>query len=163
MRRLLGVLRQGDEKSASLAPAPGLADVPALVRQLGQAGLAVELRLDGVPEDVPDGVDLSAYRIVQEGLTNVLRHGGPTARVVIGYPGTAVTIEICDEGPGGRARADVNGPGHGLIGMRERAAVFGGRLTAGPRPGGGFRVMAALPFVLAAGSAGAMPDKVDAP
>ena len=94
MRRLLGVLRQGDEPSASLTPAPSLTDVPALVLQLGQAGLAVEVRVDGQPDGVPDGVDLSAYRIVQEGLTNVLRHGGPRAQVAIGYPGAAVVIEI---------------------------------------------------------------------
>jgi signal transduction histidine kinase len=149
MRRLLGVLRQGDEPSASLAPAPGLAEVPALVRQFAQAGLAVEVRVDGAPGAVPDGVDLSAYRIVQEGLTNVLRHGGPRAEVVIGYPGSAVAIEITDDGravaagPGAEPGA---GPGHGLIGMRERVAVFGGRLAAGPRDGGGFRVAAVLPF-----------------
>jgi signal transduction histidine kinase len=157
MRRLLGVLRQGDESSASLAPAPGLSDVPALALQFGQAGLAVELRVDGQPDGVPDGVDLSAYRIVQEGLTNVLRHGGPTAQVIIGHPGAAVVIEICDEGPGVRASIDDNGPGHGLIGMRERVAVFGGRLTAGPRPGGGFRLMATLPFVDTARSGGSGP------
>ncbi|WP_221329102.1 sensor histidine kinase [Actinoplanes sp. L3-i22] len=150
MRRLLGVLRQGDEPSASLAPAPRLTDVPALVRQFAEAGLAVELRVDGVPDGVPDGVDLSAYRIVQEGLTNVLRHGGPAAEVSIGYPGTAVVIEICDPGPPARRAPGENGPGHGLIGMRERVAVFGGRITAGPRAGGGFRVAATLPFTAAA-------------
>jgi signal transduction histidine kinase len=163
MRRLLGVLRQGDEPSASLAPAPGLTDVPALVLQLTQAGLAVEVRVDGEPGGVPDGVDLSAYRIVQEGLTNVLRHGGPRAQVAIGYPGTAVVIEICDEGRGVRARSGVNGPGHGLIGMRERVAVFGGRLTAGPRPDGGFRLMATLPFAEAARPGGTGPAPARAP
>jgi len=152
MRRLLGVLRQGDEPSASLTPAPTLTDVPALVRQLAQAGLAVELRVDARPEGVPEGVDLSAYRIVQEGLTNVLRHGGPTAQVSIGYPGSSVVIEICDQGPRVRGRSGENGPGHGLIGMRERVAVFGGRLTAGPQPDGGFRVSATLPFAPAAAS-----------
>jgi signal transduction histidine kinase len=164
MRRLLGVLRQGDEPSASLTPAPGLTDVPVLVQQLAQAGLAVKLRVDGEPVGVPGGVDLSAYRIVQEGLTNVLRHGGPTAQVAIGYPGTAVVIEICDEGPGGRAPRTVDGTGHGLIGMRERVAVFGGRLTAGPRAGGGFRVLATLPFAGAARSgAGRSGDPGPAP
>jgi len=156
MRRLLGVLRQGDEPSASLAPAPGLAEVPVLVQQFAQAGLTVDVRVDGAPGAVPDGVDLSAYRIVQEGLTNVLRHGGPRAEVVIGYPGSAVAIEITDDGrgggpsgaggAGGEPGAAVVGPGHGLIGMRERVAVFGGRLFAGPRDGGGFRVAAVLPF-----------------
>jgi signal transduction histidine kinase len=93
-------------------------------------------------------VDLSAYRIVQEGLTNVLRHGGPQARVAIRYPAGAVDIEICDDGrPPDRAprpRADT--AGHGLIGMRERVAVYGGTLTAERRPDGGFRLAATLPF-----------------
>jgi signal transduction histidine kinase len=149
MRRLLGVLRQGDERSASLAPAPGLAEVPTLVRQLGEAGLAVDLHTDGSPPGgIPDGVDLSAYRIVQEGLTNVLRHGGPRARVTIGYPGAAVRVEICDDGraPAAPDPATTRGAGHGLIGMRERVAVYGGTLTADPRPGGGFRLAATLPF-----------------
>jgi signal transduction histidine kinase len=151
MRRLLGVLRQGDEPTTSLAPAPGLADVPDLVQQLSEVGLIVDLRADDVPPGgVPDGVDLSAYRIIQEGLTNVLRHGGPTAEVAIGYAPGTVEIEICDDGrpsdsrlrQGGGAR----GPGHGLIGMRERVGVYGGTLTAGPRPGGGFRLAATLPL-----------------
>ncbi|HYN92920.1 MAG TPA: sensor histidine kinase [Pilimelia sp.] len=155
MRRLLGVLRQGDEPNASLAPAPGLAEIPALVRQLGEAGLAVELRTgEAPPAGVPEGVDLSAYRIVQEGLTNVLRHGGPAARVTIGYPAGAVAIEICDDGrapdrPAGvgpESGPESRGPGHGLIGMRERVAVYGGTLLAEPRPGGGFRLAATLPF-----------------
>jgi signal transduction histidine kinase len=165
MRRLLGVLRQGDEPSASLAPAPGLTDVPALVKQFGQAGLAVQVRVDGVPDGVPDGVDLSAYRIIQEGLTNVLRHGGPTAQVAIDYRGAAVAIEISDPGPGARARSGENGPGHGLIGMRERVAVFGGRFTAGPQPGGGFRLTATLPFADTArsGASGPAPAAAGAP
>jgi signal transduction histidine kinase len=166
MRRLLGVLRQADDQTPSLAPAPGLADLPTLVRQLSEVGLTVDLRADDPPPGgVPDGVDLSAYRIVQEGLTNVLRHGGPEARVAIGYPAGAVEIEVCDDGrPPDRAprpRGVTEGPGHGLIGMRERVAVYGGTLTAGPRPGGGFRLAATLPFgasatpVLDRGRAGA--------
>jgi signal transduction histidine kinase len=156
MRRLLGVLRDGDEPSASLTPAPGLAQVPSLVEKVGGAGLAVQLRIDGTPDGVPDGVDLSAYRIVQEGLTNVLRHGGPTAAVTIGYRKEAVTVEICDEGRGAGSPDPVpsqgsvpdagTGSGQGLIGMRERVAVFGGTFEAGPRPGGGFRLAASLPL-----------------
>jgi signal transduction histidine kinase len=150
MRRLLGVLRQGDEPAAGLAPAPGLSQVPDLVQQLREAGLTVELRLEGAGEELPDGVDLSAYRIVQEGLTNVLRHGGPVARVSIAHRAGAVDIEICDEGrqPGQDAVvADAGrGTGHGLIGMRERVSVFGGTLVAGARPGGGFRLAVTLPF-----------------
>jgi signal transduction histidine kinase len=116
------------------------------------AGLTVGLRVDGAPRDgLPEGVDLSAYRIVQEGLTNVLRHGGPTARVTIGYPPGAVEIEICDDGrTDGAAEPDAaDKPGHGLIGMRERVAVFGGTFSAGRRSGGGFRLAATLPFAAA--------------
>ncbi|HLL69679.1 MAG TPA: sensor histidine kinase [Micromonosporaceae bacterium] len=156
MRRLLGVLRQGDETAASLTPAPGLALVPGLVRQMEEAGLQVDLRMDGGPDGIPDGVELSAYRIVQEGLTNVLRHGGPNAVVTIGYLPGAVQIEIVDDGaPPGAARSVPDrvaggATGHGLIGMRERAAVFGGTLVAEPVQGGGFRVAAVLPYAPAA-------------
>ena len=162
MRRLLGVLRQGDEPSASLTPAPGLSEVADLVEQFREAGLTVDLRLDGKPDldGVPDGVDLSAYRIVQEGLTNVLRHGGPEAKVIIAYRADAVQIEISDNGRGPDhepAVADAGrGAGHGLIGMRERVSIFGGTLVAEERPGGGFRLAATLPFGAIA-AAGAVP------
>ena len=150
MRRLLGVLRQGDEPSASLTPAPGLSQVADLVEQFRDAGLTVDLRLDGEPDGVPDGVDLSAYRIVQEGLTNVLRHGGPEATATIGRGTGAVEIEICDDGRRSdqqRVAPDAGrGAGHGLIGMRERVAIFGGTLVTEDRPGGGFRLAATLPF-----------------
>jgi signal transduction histidine kinase len=145
MRRLLGVLRQEDEPSASLAPAPGLADVPRLADQFRAAGLAVDLTVTGEPDGVPDGVELSAYRIVQEGLTNVLRHGGPRAGVRIAYEAGVVRVAISDDGRT-MPPANPTGPGHGLIGMRERVAVFGGTLTAERRPGGGFDVVAALPY-----------------
>jgi signal transduction histidine kinase len=142
MRRLLGVLRQEGEPSASLTPSPGLSDVSGLVAQFTEAGLTVELTTTGTAE-APDGVELSAYRIVQEGLTNVLRHGGPKATVVISREPGLVTIGIGDDGrpgkPGGK-------PGHGLIGMRERVAVFGGTLNAQPRAGGGFDLTATLPY-----------------
>jgi signal transduction histidine kinase len=145
MRRLLGVLRQAGEPSASLVPAPGLADVPELADQFRAAGLDVDLDVSGEPDGVPDGVELSAYRIVQEGLTNVLRHGGPRARVRIAYEPGVVRVAIGDDGPA-TPRATPPEPGHGLIGMRERVAVFGGSITAGRRPGGGFDVAAALPY-----------------
>jgi signal transduction histidine kinase len=144
MRRLLGVLRQENEPSASLVPAPGLADVPRLVEQFRAAGLIVDVDVTGSPDGVPDGVDLSAFRIVQEGLTNVLRHGGPRVTVRIAYQPGVVRVAVGDEGrhaPPPRAE-----PGHGLIGMRERVAVFGGTLTADRRPGGGFDLVAALPY-----------------
>jgi signal transduction histidine kinase len=151
LRRLLGVLRQEGEPQGSLAPVPGLADLDALLAEVAKAGLAVRLRVEGTPSQLPAGVDLSAYRIVQEALTNVVKHAGPArAQVTIGYNDQDVTVEVTDDGRGvvaptsdGRARV-----GHGLIGMRERVAVFGGDLEAGPRPGGGFRVAARLPFAV---------------
>jgi signal transduction histidine kinase len=149
LRRLLGVLRQEGEPQGSLAPVPGLADLDGLLAEVAKAGLGVRLRVEGTPAPLPAGVDLSAYRIVQEALTNVVKHAGPArAQVVVGYGDRDVTVEVTDDGrgvaaPTGDGQARV---GHGLIGMRERVAVFGGDLEAGPRPGGGFRVAARLPF-----------------
>jgi signal transduction histidine kinase len=152
LRRLLGVLRQADEPRGDLAPVPGLADLEGLLAEVTKAGLAVKLQVNGTRPPLPAGVDLSAYRIVQEALTNVVKHAGSArAQVVVGYGDQDVTVEIIDDGRGavtsvsdGRA-----GTGHGLIGMRERVAAFGGELEVGPRAGGGFRVAARLP--LAAG------------
>jgi signal transduction histidine kinase len=151
LRRLLGVLRQEGEPQASLAPVPGLADLDGLLAEVAKAGLGVRLRVEGTPSPLPAGVDLSAYRIVQEALTNVVKHAGPArAQVVVGYRDQDVTVEVIDDGQGvvaptgdGQARV-----GHGLIGMRERVAAFGGDLEAGPRPGGGFRVAARLPLAV---------------
>jgi signal transduction histidine kinase len=151
LRRLLGVLRQEGEPQGDLAPVPGLADLDALLAEVAKAGLGVRLRVEGTPSPLPAGVDLSAYRIVQEALTNVVKHAGPArAQVTIGYRDQAVTVEVTDDGrgataPTGDGRARV---GHGLIGMRERVQVFGGDLETGPRPGGGFRVAARLPFAV---------------
>ena len=151
LRRLLGVLRQEGEPQGSLAPVPGLADLDTLLAELAKAGLAVRLRIEGTASPLPAGVDLSAYRIVQEALTNVVKHAGPaSAQVTVGYHDQDVTVEVTDDGrgstpPTGDGRARV---GHGLIGMRERVAAFGGDLEAGPRPGGGFRVAARLPFAV---------------
>jgi signal transduction histidine kinase len=143
MRRLLGVLRQEAEPSGSLAPSPGLAEVDALAADVARAGARVEVRIEGTRPELPLGLDLSAYRIVQEALTNVVRHAGPaTARVRIRYAPDIVDIEVVDDGRGtGTGRAD----GHGIAGMRERAALYGGSLDVGPLPGGGFRVAARLP------------------
>jgi signal transduction histidine kinase len=144
-RRLLGVLRDPDE-AAGLAPQPGIGDLGALADSVRAAGLPVHLVIDGDPAALPAAVDVSAYRIVQEALTNVLKHAGPArADVTIECAGEALTIEITDNGiaaPGSKPKAG----GHGLAGMRERAAVFGGELAAGPRPGGGFAVRAQLPL-----------------
>jgi signal transduction histidine kinase len=149
LRRLLGVLRQDGEPQGSLAPAPGLADLDTLLGQVVEAGLALKLRVEGVRPQVPLGVDLSAYRIVQEALTNVVKHAGPAqAQVTVCYGDREVTVEVTDDGRGAAALAGDGraGAGHGLVGMRERVALFGGDLEVGPRPGGGFRVAARLPF-----------------
>jgi signal transduction histidine kinase len=144
------VLRHDNEVRASLTPAPGLADLDSLLAEVGKAGLAVRLRVEGTPLQLPAGVDLSAYRIVQEALTNVVKHAGPAhAQVTIGYRDQEVMVEVTNDGRGTAALASDRraGTGHGLIGMRERVAAFGGDLEVGPRPGGGFRVAARLPFV----------------
>jgi signal transduction histidine kinase len=148
MRRLLGVLRQPDEPAAGpeLSPQPGVAELAALVEGVRAAGLPVALVIDGDPGQLPAAVDISAYRIVQEALTNVLKHAG-TARAEVSVRGgdDEVLIEVTDDGTGPQAVGLADG-GHGLAGMRERVALFGGELVAGPRPGGGFAVRARLPL-----------------
>ena len=144
-RRLLGVLRDTDEETG-LAPQPGISELDTLADSVRAAGLPVNLVIDGDPAAVPAAVDVSVYRIVQEALTNVLKHAGPArADVTIDCADEAVTIEVTDDGtrePGNRTPVG----GHGLAGMRERVAIFGGELHAGPRPGGGFAVQARLPL-----------------
>jgi signal transduction histidine kinase len=158
LRRLLGVLRQGDDPVASLEPNPGMAEIGRLADQIRSAGVEVELKVEGEPGDLPPGVDLSAFRIAQEGLTNVLKHGGGVARMLVRYSPGAVAVEIADDGRPGAADEDpAEGTGHGLIGMRERVAVFGGELTAGPVPGGGYRMAARLPYAAAAGAGDGQP------
>jgi len=143
-RRLLGVLRDPDEETR-FAPQPGISELDALAASVRSAGLPVNLVIDGDLAGLPAAVDVSVYRIVQEALTNVLKHAGPaSADVTIGCAGDAVTIEITDNGTGQLAPLTPAG-GHGLAGMRERAAVLGGELVAGPRPGGGYSVRAWLP------------------
>ena len=149
LRRLLDVLRQEDEPQGALAPVPGLADLDSLLAEVGKAGLAVKLQINGTRPPLPAGVDLSAYRIVQEALTNVVKHAGPAhAQVVVGYRDQDVTVEVIDDGRGAVTSASDGrvGSGHGLIGMRERVQVFGGDLEVGPGPDGGFRVAARLPL-----------------
>ena len=144
MRRLLGMLRSHDEEIA-LAPQPSLRYLDALAAQVREAGLPVDLSVEGEPTELPPGVDLSAYRIVQEALTNALKHAGPaTARVVVRYRENDLELEIADTGAG--AGASDGGEGHGLAGMRERVSLYGGRIEAGPRDGGGFAVRARLPL-----------------
>ncbi|MEU9462563.1 sensor histidine kinase [Streptomyces sp. NPDC048312] len=143
MRRMLGVLRtpEGERQPVSLGPVPGAVALPELV---GQAGAQLTVRGVG---NLPDGVALAVYRIVQEALTNVAKHAGPEphCRVVVDANGHEVRIDITDDGDGRAPRARTTG-GHGIVGMRERVAMYGGTLTAGPRPEGGFAVHASLPY-----------------
>ncbi|TYB96377.1 sensor histidine kinase [Micromonospora sp. WP24] len=144
LRRLLDVLRTDAEPDADLAPQPGLGGIETLTEQVREAGLPVTLRVDGDPVVVEEGVALAIYRIVQEALTNALKHAGAaTAEVRIGYDGAAVVVEVTDDGRG--PGLDSPGVGHGLVGMRERVGLYGGVLQAGARTGGGFRVHARIP------------------
>ena len=146
MRHLLGVLREDGQSSGDLVPAPSLRDVPALLRQAEGGGLTARLEITGTPADVSPGLDLSAYRIVQEALTNAIKHGGANADVRLAYTPQSIRIEITNS-PSAEHDGDPHvAAGHGLIGMRERVAVFGGDFVAGARPGGGFRVAATLPL-----------------
>lgn len=149
MRRLLAVLRDtdSDDGDARAAPQPSLANLERLVDQVRGAGLPIELSIEGVPGPVPPGVDLSAYRIVQEALTNVMKHSGEgsTARVTVAYSADDLRVTIADDGQGAAAPP---GGGHGLAGIRERVAVVGGTVVAEPGATGGFEVRAHLPYAL---------------
>jgi signal transduction histidine kinase len=143
MRRLVGMLRS--EADPPLAPQPGIDDLATLVAQVREAGLPVDLRVEGERRDLPVGVELSAYRIVQEALTNALKHAGDAhATVRIVYGPDSLELEIVDDGAGGTS--PVSGGGHGLVGMRERVALYGGRFDAGRRPSGGFAIRVLLPI-----------------
>nr|WP_276617659.1 sensor histidine kinase [Streptomyces coryli] len=149
LRHLLGVLRPDAERDG-LGPRAGLADLPRLVAEVREAGLDLSLT-NAIAAPLPARVDLSAYRIVQEALTNVLKHSGPRTRTEVRLCDAAdgITIEVTDDGRGAAALAAPAGhrrpPGHGIVGMRERAHLLGGHLDAGPRPAGGFRLTAQLP------------------
>jgi signal transduction histidine kinase len=156
MRRLLGVLRDSDGQRTH-APAPGLADVPSLVDDVRNAGVPVTLDVEGSSVGVNGGIELSAYRVVQEALTNVIKHAGPTTRVgvKVQYLPGSLAVEVVDDGRGAAAFVGANGgssdhgasgSGHGLLGMRERVELWGGELTVGPVSGGGYRVKALLPY-----------------
>ncbi|HEY4314842.1 MAG TPA: sensor histidine kinase [Actinomycetes bacterium] len=144
--RMLGLLRSGRAPDApDLAPQPGTAQLPALAERISALGLPVKLAVVGEPVALPPGVDLTAYRIAQEALTNTLKHAGNEAKahVELRYLARALEVEVTDDGPGWREPA---GMGHGLIGMRERVTIYGGTLCAGPGPDGGFRVHVTLPL-----------------
>jgi signal transduction histidine kinase len=169
LRRVVGLLRQADQRSPSLSPAPGLADLTQLAHQVRAAGVPVRLDFNGEPSSLPPAIELSVYRVVQEALTNVVKHAGPArAHVTINFETDAVKVEIVDDGRGPGPRFAVGNEGqhdratplptsiqdgrgsealhHGIIGMRERVAVFGGSLEVGAGPHGGFRVAARLPL-----------------
>jgi signal transduction histidine kinase len=144
LRRMLGILRATDERGA-LDPQPRLAHVDGLVEQARAAGLPVALTVDGATRPLPPGIDLAAYRIVQEALTNVRKHAGPAhADVRVHYGDHELALDVCDDGRGPSRSS--NGAGHGLVGMRERVALYGGALEAGPGAHGGFGVHARLPL-----------------
>ncbi|MGH3207632.1 MAG: sensor histidine kinase [Trebonia sp.] len=160
MRALLGVLR-GEEtgttngvslgtRDAALAPAPGLADLDTLVERTGEAGVRVELSVRGERPPLPAGLDLAAYRVIQEAVTNVIKHAATDrCRVTVAYQEDTLVLEVADNGSGGAARSDGSEllvAGNGIIGMRERAAMYGGEVRAAPLPGRGFRVTAQFPL-----------------
>jgi signal transduction histidine kinase len=143
MRRLVGMLRS--DADDPLAPQPGIDDLPTLVTQVREAGLPVELEVEGDRRRLPVGLELSAYRIVQEALTNALKHAGNAhASVRVHYGADSLELEIVDDGVG--SHAPVSSGGHGLVGMRERVALYGGRFDAGRRPAGGFAIRVLLPI-----------------
>ena len=148
LRRLLGVLRSDDEPAGSLAPALGIGDLPPLVERVRDAGVTVELTTAGDPGGVPAAIGLTVYRIVQEALTNAVRHAGPgtVACVTVSCGPTAVEVQVADDGRGSPLDAAAEGTGTGVLGMRERVEVFGGDLETGPVPDGGWRVAARLPL-----------------
>jgi len=144
LRAILNVLRQADDADP-VQPAPGLAQLDALVEGARRAGLPITLTVTGAPFPLPAAVDLAAYRIVQESLTNVIRHAGPAAATVsVSYHPDELVIDVTDTGHGPKPAAGVTA-GHGQAGMRERAAAVGGTVQTGPRPGGGYQVTARLP------------------
>ena len=145
MRRLVGMLRS--DRAEPLTPQPGLADLTSLATQVSEAGLPVELRVEGESRELPVGVGLSAYRIVQEALTNALKHAGAAHAVVrVRYAPDSLELDITDTGSGSASAVSTPNGGHGLVGMRERATLYGGRFFAGHTPDGGFTVRVQLPI-----------------
>lgn len=146
LQRLLGFLRREGEVD-ELTPQPGLGQLDALAEEVRHAGLHVEISVEGQVRPLPPTIELSAYRIVQESLTNTIRHAGATkATVLLRYEPRVLQIQVTDDGTGLHSNGEGESPGHGLIGMRERASLHGGRLSAGPRPEGGFGVSASFPL-----------------
>jgi signal transduction histidine kinase len=153
MRRMLGVLRSGEDGDSErigpeLTPQPSLGDLDRLVSGCVKAGTPTELQISGDPVRLPPGIELAAFRIVQEALTNVLKHGGPnaSARVELAYESTQIRVSVLDTGRGVIVKPKPAGSGNGLIGMRERVDAYDGEVSAGPRAGGGYAVIATLPL-----------------
>jgi signal transduction histidine kinase len=148
MRRLMGLLRTETDRWGARSPQPGLDNIEALIGQVRDAGLPVTLRIEGRPRSLPAGLDLSAFRIVQEALTNALKHAGPAqAEVVLSYEGHRLMVTVDDDGFGRNGNGGgIARPRYGHLGMRERVALFGGTLTVGARAGGGYRVAASMPL-----------------
>jgi signal transduction histidine kinase len=164
MRRMLGVLRRDEDGTEpERAPLPGIGQLGELLEQTRATGLAVSFTVEGVPQPLPDGAALAAYRIVQESLTNTRKHGGSraTAQVTLRYLEDALLLRITDDGRGGSAASD--GAGHGLTGMRERVAIYGGWVQAGPRPSGGYQVTARLPLTTPAAASATLAPPAPAP
>lgn len=146
LRRLLGLLRDHHETDL-LAPQPGLARLPTLIEEVNVGGVSVDLRVEGDPVVLSPGLDLAAYRITQEALTNVVRHAGPAhATVTIRYRPATLELIVANDGAGAPSASRPSDPGRGLVGMEERAALYGGRLLAAPLPSGGYQVQACLPL-----------------
>ncbi len=146
MRRMVGLLRTGPE-GPDFTPQPGVSRISDLVEHMADAGLDVTFETEGTPRPLAPGVDVSLYRIVQESLTNTLRHGGPGVRadILLRFDPDGVEVHIEDNGRGAAASVNGDGGGHGIVGMRERVALLDGSFAAGPRPGGGFAVHVDIP------------------
>ncbi|WP_445352018.1 sensor histidine kinase [Haloactinomyces albus] len=147
---MLGVLRDGESENDSYTPQPGIAQLDQLVEDVRDLDLPVEFTAEGVPRALPTGMELAVYRIVQEALTNTRKHAGPhvsRARVRLWYGDDVLEVRISDDGRGAVTfLGSTTGGGHGLVGMQERVAVYGGSIHSGPQPGGGFEVVASLPL-----------------
>ncbi len=151
MRRMLGVLRDGESQDDTYTPQPGTAQLEQLVADVRSSGFPAELTVEGVPRELPAGMELAVFRVVQEALTNTRKHAGPTVgrvRVRLWYGENELEVRVSDDGRGAAALpADSTAGGHGLVGMHERVAAYGGSLHSGPRAGGGFEVVVSLPLV----------------
>jgi signal transduction histidine kinase len=149
LRRMLGVLRDSGDHDASLSPQPGIADIAAAVAQSTATGVATELVIEGQQKPLAPGIELTAFRIVQEALTNVRKHAGASASATVrmSYEAHDLTLEVTDDGRGAATSLSGIGTGHGLIGMRERVEIYGGHFASGPRRGGGYAVHVVLPIM----------------